>query len=216
MRAALLEGAPLGTVAPELLVLAVMGVDLSEWVVVWGGPPYTVGQAATLLELGILVASRAPAGRRDAAPLQIHSEGRLPMDASERDSLLRLADEVAELNGRRRALAKELARLRDEAAEIRAQHVLDVAQQRDATGKAAYTNAEAREAMVILQLKADSGYQQLEQRRRALQDEYDRVAVEYARQRDRQDVLMAAAGIARAPVVDAYGPAVAPLVPPAG
>ena len=59
MRAALLEGAPLGTVAPELLVLAVMGVDLSEWVVVWGGPPYTVGQAATLLELGILVASRA-------------------------------------------------------------------------------------------------------------------------------------------------------------
>src|SRR5919199_2813541 len=124
------------------------------------------------------------------------------MDApAERDRLLTLAEEVGRLNAERRRLEKRAVELRERALLRRAELLLEVHAELGENGKAKYANAETREAGLLLRLRDDATYQEIEAQRRANQDEYDRVAVEYAVKQDQQAVWMAAAGVAR-PVVE--------------
>jgi hypothetical protein len=120
---------------------------------------------------------------------------------AERDRLLTLAEEVGRLNAERRRLEKRAVELRERALLRRAELLLEVHGELGENGKSKYANAETREAGLLLKLRDDAAYQEIEAQRRANQDEYDRVAVEYAVKQDQQAIWMAAAGVTR-PIVE--------------
>jgi hypothetical protein len=131
----------------------------------------------------------------------------MPNDGTERtggtdhEALLAQAEEVARLNAERRRLERRAVELRERALERRAELLLEVHEELGANGRARYGNAEAREAGVLLRQRDDAAYREIERERRATQEEYDRVAVAYALAKDRQDIWLAAAGVAR-PLVE--------------
>jgi hypothetical protein len=112
-------------------------------------------------------------------------------------TLHELAERVAEYNAGRRELEKKASEVRDRMLHHRAQALQYVHGERDGAGKPIYTNAEAREAALITTLKDSMPFQEIEAERRAVQDEYDKVAVEYSLLKDRLNIVMAAAGVAQ-------------------
>ena len=135
----------------------------------------------------------------DFGPATIITGGKI--SEADQGALVAQSDRVGNLNARRRELEKQAVDLRRKIIDLRADVVLGVNLARDAANKALYTNAEQREAAVVAELRDASAYQALEEQRRQVQDEYDRVAVEYSVAKDRLNIMLAAAGVAQ-PIIE--------------
>ena len=129
----------------------------------------------------------------------IISSGQIAEDVQR--TLHELAERVAEYNLRRRELEKRANDIRATLLDRRAAAILGLAEAVGANGKPMYSNVESREAALTLTLKDDTNVQALETERRVVQDEYDRIAVEYSLLKDRLNIAMAAAGVAQ-PVIE--------------
>jgi hypothetical protein len=127
-------------------------------------------------------------------------------------ALYALAEHVALFNQRRRNLEKLANDVRDILIARRAQLLLDVHSEQRGDGKPAYSNAEQREAALVVRVKDDSDYRDVETERRRIQDEYDAVAVEYALLRDRLNIFMAAAGVTQPMYESNYATLFAPAL----
>jgi len=135
----------------------------------------------------------------DFGPATIITNGKIP--EADQAVLVAQSDRVGSLNARRRALEKRAVELRRRIIDERAEALLYVHGERDATNKPLYSNAEQREAGLVKTLRESRPYLALEEERRQVQDEYDRVAVEYSVAKDRLNILMAAAGVAQ-PIIE--------------
>ena len=115
--------------------------------------------------------------------------------------LVAQSDRVGNLNARRRELEKQAVDRRRQLIDLRADVILGAHQARDSANKPLYTNAEQREAAVVIGLRDASAYQSIEEQRRRVQEECDRVAVEYSVAKDRLNIMLAAAGVAQ-PIIE--------------
>ena len=104
--------------------------------------------------------------------------------------LLEIVDRIAQIATQIDKIQNEQARMRDRLVVMRAELVIDIAAAKDERGKPLYSNEKLREAALTLRLAEHEGFQELVERRRALNDQVKTLAIENNRLVDRKEVLM--------------------------
>lgn len=109
--------------------------------------------------------------------------------------LLKIVDEIAELDRKRRKLNNRIREIIERTGVIVARVELDIAMLTDENGKRIYSNEGMRRAERTLRLGEHEEYQKLKQNRKELEDEQGEIIIEYNRLVYRRLILMLAMGL---------------------
>ncbi len=123
----------------------------------------------------------------------------MAMPEETRKKLLKLIDQVADIERKRLDIRRERESIFERTRVIRAQLVLDIASARDDRGRPRYPNEQTREAALTLKLAEHEEWRRLSDRLRKLYEEDDLLAIEHNRLADRKAVSMMEMGLAASP-----------------
>jgi hypothetical protein len=115
----------------------------------------------------------------------------MPMDEETRQELLQITDDLADLRRRQHEGSRRLSQLQDEMGLIRAQALLDIAQEKDESGKPRYSNQKVRDAELTLRLHKNPQYRMLSTEYSELLDDHQAIYIESSRLQERRVFLMA-------------------------
>ena len=110
---------------------------------------------------------------------------------SKKNELFALVDEIANIRLRMKDLQQQRREIVEKCVAIRDNLLIEVNFERDEKGKPKYTNEKLRQAALSIRLRADTQFQELKARRKELDDEIDRLAVEHNKLIDKKYILMA-------------------------
>ena len=110
---------------------------------------------------------------------------------SERDELFALVDKTANIRLRMKDLEQQRRDIVEKCVAIRDKLLIEVNFERDDKGKPKWTNERLRQAALSIRLRADTQFQELKARRKGLDVEIDRLAVEHNKLVDKKYILMA-------------------------
>jgi hypothetical protein len=113
------------------------------------------------------------------------------MTEETKEELLNLVDQMAALDKKRHEVSRKLGEIREKIGLIQARLLLEVAQERDESGKPIYSNEKLREAAVRVRRAEDDTYQELHEAEKALRHEHEDLIVELNRLSARKELLTA-------------------------
>jgi len=117
------------------------------------------------------------------------------MRLDSKSQFLAAVDRLAEIAKARHAIGEKLQQLRDRLHVMQSRHILDIGTERDAKGKAVYSNEELRRAAPAIRLFEDSDYQEVLTQVRKLEHEQDELVVEHNRLVDQKALAMIELGL---------------------